>query len=96
MNPAERYLEVQSQLKALESEKELLRVQLMDLAASGVDVGPYEIKVLESTSDRLEGLTAIKDKSRSLFDALHEAGCVKQVTSTRLIVKPLTQSSHTE
>jgi hypothetical protein len=86
-NPAQRYIELQAELKALESEKELLRLQLIGIAVSGLDVGPYVINVSESTSDRLEGLNAIKDKSRSLYDALHTAGCVKSVVSTRLTVK---------
>jgi uncharacterized protein YggE len=49
----------------------------------------YRVSVSESTSERLEGMKAIADKSPSLLQALHAAGCVKTVTSTRLTVKPL-------
>ena len=45
--------------------------------------------ISESTSERLEGIKAIADKSPSLLEALHAAGCVKTVTSTRLTVKPV-------
>ena len=83
-NPAQRYLDINAQIKALEAEKEALRDELMEL----VDAPPagYSIKMVESSADRLEGLKAIQDRSQSLFDALHMAGCIKQVISKRLTV----------
>ena len=88
-NPASRYIEVLAAIKALEAEKEELRAVLMSIA----DTPPpgYLIRVVESRSDRLESLKAIRDKSQSLFDALHAAGAVKEVVSTRLTV-----TSHTD
>jgi len=89
-NPAERYLDINAQIKALEAEKETLRDELMEL----VDAPPdgYSIKLVESSSDRLEGLKAIQDRSQSLFDALHMAGCIKKTISKRLTVSILNQS----
>ena len=85
MNPAARYLEVTASLKALEDEKDELRAILMACA----DAPPegFTVRVSESTADRVESLKAIGDKSPSLLAALHAAGCIKAVVSTRLTVK---------
>lgn len=80
-----RYLQLTARLKKLEDQKDLLKAQLM--ALDGQNVDGYAISIKESTSDRIESLKAIKDKSPSLFAALHDAGCVKQVLTTRLTVK---------
>jgi hypothetical protein len=58
------------------------------MALDGQSVDGYLIAVKESTSERIESLKAIKDKSPSLFQALHDAACIKQVVSTRVTVKP--------
>jgi hypothetical protein len=86
-NQCQRYLEVLKAIKTLEDEKDELRAQLMAV----VDTPPdgWMIRVTESVSDRVESLKAIRDKSQSLFDALHAAGCVKEVVSTRLTVKEI-------
>jgi hypothetical protein len=81
---AARYLEVTEALRALESEKDELRVQLM---AVGSEATAYTVSVKESTSERIESLRAIRDKSPSLFEALHQAGAIKEVVSTRITVK---------
>lgn len=78
-------LELMAEIKRLEAENEEVRLQLM--ACDGEESEHYSVRVVESKSDRLESLKAIKDKSRSLFNALHECGAVKEVVSTRLIVK---------
>lgn len=85
INPAARYIAIQAEIKALEEEKELLRIQLMAI----VDTPPegYTITVVNTSTDRLEGLKAIRDKSESLWKALHEVGAVKKVESTRVTVK---------
>lgn len=85
----EAYLASVEAAKAADEAKEELRLQVMALAGSETS-SKYIVKVSESTSERLEGLKAIADKSPSLLAALHSAGCVKTVTSTRLTVKPLT------
>jgi len=92
-NPAERYIAINAQIKALEAEKEALRDELIAL----VDSPPagYSIKLVESSADRLEGLKAIQDRSQSLFDALYASGCVKKTISKRLTIsilkEPLTE-----
>lgn len=83
----EQYNAVCAQIKALNEKKDELKAQLM--VCDGEHGERYSVSVKESTSDRIESLKAIKDKSQSLFDALHSAGCVKQVTSTRLYIKPI-------
>lgn len=88
---AARYLEVTEALRVLESKKDELRVQVMGLAASGIEPERYSIRVSESKSDRIESLRVIRDKSPSLFEALHQAGAIKEVVSTRITVK-LTES----
>ena len=59
----------------------------MGLAASGIAPERYSIRVSESTSERIESLRVIRDKSPSLFEALHQAGAIKEVVSTRITVK---------
>lgn len=81
------YLELNAKIKELEEAKEALRLQLM--ALDGQEVDGYAISVKESKSDRIESLKAIKDKSPSLFQALHDAGCIKEVVSTRVNVKEI-------
>jgi hypothetical protein len=81
---AARYLEVTEQLRALESEKDGLRLHLM---ANGSLATAYTVTVKESTSERIESLRVIRDKSPSLFEALHQAGAIKEVVSTRITVK---------
>jgi hypothetical protein len=81
------YERISKRLELLKDMKECLRVQLM--AADGQVTDSYSIKVTESTQERVESLKAIKDKSESLFKALHEAGCIKQVPITRLNIKRL-------
>lgn len=86
-NPAADYLAITAKIKALEEQKETLKVQLM--ALDGQEVDGYSVKVTTSHSDRVESLKAIEDKSPSLFRALHDAGCIKRVESHRVIVKPI-------
>jgi hypothetical protein len=88
-NPAAEYIALLADIKRLEERKEELRAVLMSIAETPPP--GYLIRVTESRSDRLESLKAIRDKSQSLFDALHAAGAVKEVVSTRLTV-----TSHTE
>lgn len=83
----EEYNRVVAEIKELTAKKDELKAQLM--ACDGESTEHYSVTVKESKSDRIESLKAIKDKSQSLFDALHSAGCVKQVTSTRLYIKPI-------
>jgi hypothetical protein len=87
MSLPKQYLELNKQIKELEEQKEALRLQLM--ALDGQEVDGFSIKVTESTQERIEALKAIKDKSPSLFQALHDAGCIKQVVSTRVNVKEI-------
>ena len=75
-------------LQAAEEAKDALRVELMAAAPHNTSAR-FVVKVSESTSERLEGMKHIADKSPSLLKALHEAGCVKTVTSTRLTVKEI-------
>ena len=82
---AKRYNRINALMKRLEDAKDELKVQLM--ALDGESGALYAVKVSEYTQDRLESLSAIKDKSQSLWNALHEAGCVKQITATRLNLK---------
>jgi len=83
----EQYNAVCAEIKELTAKKDELKAQLM--SCDGESSDSWSITVKESKSDRIESLKAIKDKSQSLFDALHSAGCVKQVTSTRLYIKPI-------
>lgn len=81
------YKATQDAIKKLEEQKDELKVQLM--ALDGTETDAFRISVTEYTQDRLESLKAIRDKSQSLFDALHEAGCVKQIPVTRLNLKEI-------
>lgn len=81
------YLDATSALKQAEEAKEALRVQVLACAPTEASER-FTVKITESKSDRIESLKAILDKSPSLHKALHEAGCVKEVVSTRLTVKP--------
>jgi len=67
---------------------ETLRLQVMATAPHNT-TDKFKVVIAESTSERLEGLKAIKDKSPSLFKALQSAGCIKNTVSTRLTVEPL-------
>ncbi len=78
------YLRADKRAKKAADLRESLRDQLLENPASSLR---YSVTVTESTSERIESLKAIKDKSVSLFNALHEAGCVKEVVSKRLTVK---------
>ena len=80
-----RYNRINGLIKRLTEAKDELRVQLM--ACDGQSSNAFSVRVSEVTTDRLEGLKQIQSKSQSLYNALHEAGCVKQVVSTRLTVK---------
>lgn len=71
----------------LEEMKNCLREQL--ITANGQSTDTFMVKVTESTQERVESLKVIKDKSESLFKALHEAGAIKQVKTTRLNIKRL-------
>lgn len=86
-NICRRYNRINRLIKRLEAEKAELRVQLM--ACDGETSQHYQVKVTESKADRVESLKAIRDKSESLFKALHEAGCIKEVVSTRVTVKEI-------
>jgi hypothetical protein len=57
------------------------------MALDGESSDDYAVKVTESTQERVESLKVIKDKSESLFKALHEAGAIKQVKTTRLNIR---------
>lgn len=82
------YLDAQDALKRAEEAKEELRVLILAEAPHNQSER-FKVAISESTSERLEGIKAIADKSPSLLEALHAAGCVKTVTSTRLTVKPI-------
>jgi hypothetical protein len=86
-NLPKQYLDLNTKIKELEELKDELKIQLM--ALDGQEVDGYTISVKESKSDRIESLKAIKDKSPSLFQALHDAGCVKEIISTRVNVKEI-------
>ena len=85
------YLDATAALKAAEEAKDALRVQLMAEAPHNTSQA-FTVKITESTSDRIESLKAIYDKSPSLHQALHDVGAIKQVVSTRVSVKALTKS----
>lgn len=80
-----RYNRINALMKRLQAAKDELKVQLM--ACDGEESERYTVSVSTVKQERIEGLKAIKDKSRSLFNALHEAGCIREVESTRLSVK---------
>jgi len=82
------YLTACEALKAAEEAKDALRVQLMAEAPHNTSQA-FTVKITESISERVESLKAIRDKSQSLFDALHAAGCVREVAQTRVSVKAL-------
>lgn len=84
---AKRYKTLSDKIKKLETQKDELKTQLM--AHDGQSGEKFKISVTEYTSDRIESLKAIRDKSQALFDMLHEAGCVKEVTATRLNLKEI-------
>jgi len=84
----ESYLETLATIKKAEEKKDELKLQIMSVYET-VSSERYGVKVTKSVSDRVESLKAIEDKSPSLFKALHDAGCIKQVESVRLTVKPL-------
>jgi hypothetical protein len=83
------YLSTTTELKRLEAQKEELKLQILTAHHGGEESQGFQVRVSESTQDRVESLKAIEDKSPSLFKALHEAGCVKQVKAVRLTVKPI-------
>jgi len=85
---ATQYKSINEQIKTLESKKDELKASLMTLDGEQGDL--WKISVTEYKSDRVESLKAIKDKSPSLFKALHDAGSIKSITSTRLNIKSLT------
>ena len=82
---AKRYNRLNKLMKRLEEAKDEMKVQLMTM--DGLSGELYAITVSEYTQERLESLKAIKDKSQSLWSALHEAGCVKETKATRLNIK---------
>jgi predicted secreted protein len=79
------YLQAKQAVKDAEEHLDQLRLQVM----ATVDAEPSDrVKVTVSTSERVESLKAIADKSPSLLKALHEIGAIKEVKQTRLTVKP--------
>jgi hypothetical protein len=83
-----------TRLKALQAS---ITIQLDELRDEILAADPatfpttWRVTITESTSDRLVGLSEIKDKSRKLYDALISTGCVKQTTAKRLTVKRIAE-----
>lgn len=84
---AQRYCDIGEAIKALEDEKDALRVQLM--ALDGISGEFFRIEVTEYVQERLESLRSIRDKSEALFLALHELGAVRETKATRVNIKEI-------
>lgn len=80
------FLEVKSAIKQLKDKEEELKAIIMGCV--DMESERYTVNVTEFTQTRLESLDAIKEKSKALYETLIENGCVKEVPSTRLTVKP--------
>ena len=86
------YLLAKEASKAADEALEALRAQIMAEAPHSASER-FQVRIVESTSERIESLKAIRDKSPKLIEALRSVGAIKTVVSTRLTVQALASSS---
>lgn len=83
----ERYVQIEAELKplrALEKERDALKALIV--GSTDVNEPGFMVKITKSTQTRLVGLDDIKDRSKKLWQALFDAGCVKETPTVRLTV----------
>lgn len=85
-----RYARLNALYARIKDEREELRAEIL-AADPATFPATWSVRITESRPEKLIGLQDIKDKSRKLYNALIDAGCVTRNPQLRLTVKRIAE-----